>query len=433
MGKTINPHIITGTKHQGSLNRRSQFSFGMGVKEYIKIAIRNLKTRRLRSWLTMIGVVIGVFLIMSLLSLSGGIKTAVLSQLNMMGKDLIMIMPGELTNMVTMMAGGLKLTDNDIKAIEKAEGVDAVIPMTYRGEAMRYQGEKKTVLLCGVPLGKEGLDVLKTDMGFELVKGRWPIPGKKEIFVGFLVPKEVFPEMKTGTQVTLKGKQFEIVGVLKSVGSKQDDSQVYIDLNVYREITGEREGAQIVMAKVNPGYLVDEVVENIKESLEENRKRKKGEDLPPYTVISSEKMTDIVGNVMVLIQVAIFGFASIAIIVGGIGIMNTMYTSVRERIREIGIMKAVGARNKTITTIFLIESGFFGLFGGLGGIVLGLGLAKIIEIYAQTQYFFLLKASITPQLILFGLAFSFLIGCISGYLPARSASKLNPADALRYE
>ncbi|UZE93119.1 MAG: ABC transporter permease [Candidatus Nealsonbacteria bacterium] len=405
---------------------------GKAIKEHIKIAIGSLRTRPLRSWLTMIGVIIGVFLIMSLLSLSEGIKTAVMQQLRMMGKDLIMIMPGELTDIMTTFAGGLELTDDDIKAIKKAEGVDVVIPMTYRGEAMRYQGEKRTVLLCGIPL-EESLDILKTDIGFELVEGRWPIPGKREIFVGFLVPEEIFPGMKTETQITLKGKQFEVVGVLKSVGSKQDDSQVYIDLDIYREITGERTGAKIAMAKVKPGYSADEVVENIKENLEESRKRKRGEDLPSYTVISSEKMTDIVGNIMGLIQIAIFGFASIAIVVGGIGIMNTMYTSVHERIREIGIMKAVGARNKTVITIFLIESGIFGLVGGLGGIVLGLGLAKIVEIYCQTQNLFLLKASITPQLVLFGLGFSFLIGCIAGYLPARSASKLNPVDALRYE
>ena len=380
----------------------------------------------------MIGVVIGVFLIMSLLSLSEGIKTAVMTQLRMMGKDLIMVMPGEITDIVSMMAGGLELTDDDIKAIGKAEGVEDVIPMTYSGIAMRYQGEKRTVLVAGVPL-EESLDIFRTDMGFELVEGRWPTSGKREIFVGFLVPEEIFPGMKTGTQITLKGKQFEVVGVLKSVGSKQDDSQVYVDLDIYREITGERTGAKMAMAKVKPGYSADEVVENIKKELEESRKRRRGEDLPSYTVLSSEKMTDIVGNVMALIQIAIFGFASIAIVVGGIGIMNTMYTSVHERIKEIGIMKAVGAENKTIILIFLIESGIFGLVGGLGGIVLGLGLAKIVEIYSQTQNLFILKASITPQLILFGLVFSFLIGCIAGFLPARSASKLKPVDALRYE
>ena len=401
-------------------------------KEYFKIAVRSLRTRPVRSWLTMVGVVIGIFLIISLLSLSEGIKSAVMQQLNMMGKDLIIIMPGELNDIMTTFVGGLKLTDDDIRAVEKTEGIDVVVPMTYRGEAMRYEGEKRTVLLCGIPL-KESLDILKSDMGFELVEGRWPSPGKREIFVGFLVPKEIFKGMKTGTQISLKGKQFEVVGVLQSVGSKQDDSQIYVDLDIYREVTGEREGANMAMAKVKLGYLTEEVIENVKASLDETRKRKRGEDLPSYSVISSEKMIDIVGNIIGLIQVAIFGFASIAILVGGIGIMNTMYTSVHERIREIGIMKAVGAKNKTITTIFLIESGIFGLVGGVGGIALGLGLAKIVEIYSQTQYFFLLKASITPQLILFGLAFSFLVGCIAGYLPARSASKLKPVDALRYE
>jgi len=402
------------------------------LKEYIKIAIKSLKTRPLRSWLTMIGIIIGVFLIMSLLSLSEGIKTAVLQQMRMMGKDLIMIMPGDITNIMTAFAGGMELSDDDLKAIKKTEGVDVVISMNYKGEAIRYGGEKKTILLCGVPW-QETLEILKTDMGWDLSAGRWPTSGKREILVGNLVPKDIFAGMKAGTQITLKGKQFEVVGVLKSLGSKQDDSQVYVDLDIFRQITGEREGAKMAMAKVKTGYSTEAVVEKIKENLEESRKRIRGEDLPSFTVLSSEKITGIVGNIMGLIQVAIIGFASIAIVVGGIGIMNTMYTSVHERIREIGIMKAVGARNKTITTIFLIESGFFGLFGGLGGIILGLGLAKIVEIYFQIHPLFMLKAAITPQLVLFGLAFSFLVGCISGYLPARSASKLNPVDALRYE
>ncbi|HQK63837.1 MAG TPA: FtsX-like permease family protein, partial [Candidatus Staskawiczbacteria bacterium] len=146
-----------------------------------------------------------------------------------------------------------------------------------------------------------------------------------------------------------------------------------------------------------------------------------------------EKTASIVGNVMGLIQAVIIGFASIAIVVGGIGIMNTMYTSVRERTKEIGIMKAVGAKNKTITTIFLIESGIFGMLGGVGGTLLGIILAKGIEIYFQIHPLFYLKADVGPGLIAFSLAFSFLVGCISGYLPARSASKLKPVDALRYE
>ena len=126
-------------------------------------------------------------------------------------------------------------------------------------------------------------------------------------------------------------------------------------------------------------------------------------------------------------------FASIAVIVGGIGIMNTMYTSVRERTKEIGILKAVGAKRSTITLIFLIESGLIGLVGGMGGMVFGLGLAKLIEAIGQVHPLFYIKASLSPSIIIFGMGFSFLIGCLSGFLPARNAANLKPVDALRYE
>jgi len=401
-------------------------------KEYLKITLKSLKARPLRSWLTIIGVVIGVFLIISLLSLSEGIKTAILQQLRMMGKDLIMVFPGEMTNLVTMMVGGMKLSDEDLKAIEKTQGVESVVPFSWRAEALRVEGEKKTILLGGISW-KEGLETLRSDMGLDLKDGRWPVSGKRELIVGSEVSEVLFPKMKVGSKATIQGREFEIVGILKSLGNKQDDSQVYMDLDVYREITGERTGAQFAYAKVKPGFSTDEVVEKIKESLDESRKKKRGEDLPSFSVLSSEKLTGIVEDIMALIQAAIFGFASIAIAVGGIGIMNTMYTSVHERIKEVGIMKAVGAKNKTIVIIFLVESGLVGLLGGLGGVILGLGLAKIVEIYFQIHPVFYLKAVVSPQLILFGLAFSFLVGCISGFLPARSASKLKPVDALRYE
>ena len=402
------------------------------LKEYIKIAVRSLRRRPVRSWLTMVGVVIGVFLIISLLSLSEGVKGAIMQQLNMMGNDLIIVMPGEITDMATMMAGGLELTEDDIKAIEKAEGVETIVPMNYKAEAVRHEGQVKTILINGVSW-ESGMNLLKEDMGWQLTAGQWPIAGKREIIVGRAVPEDIFPGMEVGAEVSISGKKFEVVGILKSLGNKQDDSTITMDLDLFSEVTGERTGAKMVMAKVKPGYSVDDVVENIKNNLNESRKRRRGEDLPSFSVLSSEKVAGIVQDIMALIQAAIFGFASIAIVVGGIGIMNTMYTSVHERIREIGIMKAVGAKGRTITILFLIESGFFGLFGGLGGIVLGLGVAKVAEFAVQATGAFYLKASVSPQLILFGLTFSFLIGCIAGYLPARNASKLKPVDALRYE
>jgi putative ABC transport system permease protein len=403
------------------------------LKEYFKIALKTIATRQVRSWLTTIGIVIGVFLIVSLLSLSQGLKNAVMSQLNMMGKDLVTIMPGDITDMTSMMSG-LKLTEEDLDIIKKTEGVKTLVAMDYTSVMVRYNDKKKTTLAYGADW-RADLDIFKSDMGWSLAEGRWPNPGKAEAVVGSIIAKDTFPGMKAGNQISIKGRKFIVTGILNSVGSKQDDSMVGIDLNIYRSVTGERTGAKMAMAKIKPDYSPESVSEKIKSNLNENRKRQIGqkENESSYTVLTSATMASIVGNVMGLIQAVVLGFASIAIVVGGIGIMNTMYTSVSERTKEIGIMKAIGAKRSTIVTIFLIESGIFGMLGGIGGTLLGLIFAKGIEIYFQVHPLFYFRADVGPGLILFSISFSFLIGCIAGYLPSRSAAKLKPVDALRYE
>ena len=403
------------------------------LKEYFKIAVKTISTRRIRSWLTTVGIVIGVFLIVSLISLSQGLKDAVLHQLSMVGKDLIIVLPGDITNISTFI-GGAKLTDVDLKIMKDTEGVAKVVANDYTSVVMRYNNQKKTVLLYGTDW-RNSLDVYQNDVGWSANQGRWPIPQKNEIMVGSLVASEIFPGMRVGTEAVIKGRKFIVVGILNSVGSKQDDSSIAIDSNIFQSLTGERNEAKQAMAKVRAGYLADSVAEKLKSNLNENRKRQIGqkESDSSYTVLTSEKITSIVGNVLGLIQAIIVGFASIAIIVGGIGIMNTMYTSVSERTKEIGIMKAIGAKNRTIVTIFLIESGIFGMLGGIGGTLLGLIFAKTIETYFQIHPLFYLKADVSPGLILFGITFSFVVGCVSGYFPARAAAKLKPVDALRYE
>lgn len=402
------------------------------LKEYIKIAIKNLRTRQLRSWLTILGIVIGVFLIMSLLSLSQGLKTTVLRQLKAVGTDIVIIMPGNLSDIMTTMMGGVELTDDDLGVIRRTPGVEVVIPNVYKGEVTKYQDQSKLAILGGMDF-KNALNVYEDDIGMKIAEGRWPTPGKREVVVGSLVPTDVFPGLKVNTEVTVKGKQFEVVGILKSRGSKQDDSMIGMDLDIYRNLTGERKGAPQAIAKIASGYSVNEVSKNIKTNLEEQAKRRAGQQgQNAYSVLTSEAMSGLVGSIMGIIQMVVFAFGSIAVLVGGIGIMNTMYTSVRERTREIGILKAVGAKNKTIVSIFLIESGIIGLIGGLGGMIPGLGLARLVQLYGQMHPVFYIEASVTPGIILFGLLFSFGLGCLSGFFPARSASKLKPVDALRY-
>jgi putative ABC transport system permease protein len=402
------------------------------TKEYFQLALHNLRSRSLRSWLTIFGIVIGVFLIISLLSLSEGIQETIGQQLRSLGGEMIFVMPGDISNIMAMFTSGTKLEQEDIRTVERTAGVETVLSMSYQSLVARYGDEGKMIFISGLSLEK-GIELMKRFQGWTLKKGEWPTPGKREIIIGKQVETEIFEKpVEVGSEIIIKGKRFKVVGILNSLGSKQDDSSLFIDLPLYQDLTGEKRGtAQMAIVKVRDGSDVNKVAENIKESLMETRKRRVGTDVADFSVITSERMGDIAGSILAIIQLAVIAFASIAIIVGGIGITNTMFTSVRERTKEIGIMKAVGAKNSAVLSIFLIEAGIIGAIGGLGGTLLGTIFAKTIEIYGQVHPLFYFKASITPGLIIFGLTFSLLVGCLAGFFPARRAAQLKPVEALR--
>ncbi len=401
------------------------------LKEYFYLALRNLRTRSLRSWLTILGIVIGVFLIISLISLSGGLRDTIMAQLNMMGGDLIFVMPGgDMQDMMMAVMGGTELSDTDIRTIERVRGAETVVVLPYGSEVARYEGVSKIVFLAGIDWARASL-VMKEDMGWQTTEGDFPRSGRREVLIGSYVHQEIFQGIRVGDEIIIKGRRFNVSGILMSLGNRQDDSMIVLDLEDFRSVTGKREGSPMAIVKVASGFNIDDVVKDIELALEETGKRRVGEDAPSFSVLTSETVSEMVGNIMGIVQVVIIGFASIALIVGGIGIMNTMYASIRERTREIGIMKAVGAKNSAVLSIFLIEASIIGIIGGIGGTVLGIVLAKSVELYGQANMFYI-TASVTPRLIVFGLAFSFLVGCLSGFLPARRAAGLRPVDALRH-
>jgi len=402
------------------------------IKQYFKIAVRNIKTRRLRSWLTIIGIVIGIFLVIALISLSSGLKNSMMKQLNALGGDIIFVMPGSSDNPLTAFMGGQVITKEDIQAIKKVKGVDIVLPTSQRAELMRFNNVQKSVFLAGMPW-EEGKDFLTGFQGWSLAEGRWPLPGKRDIVIGSLVAEKKYfgREIKEGDKVVINGRTFNVVGILNSIGNQGDDSSVFLDMPIYRQVTGERSGdAMVVMVRVEQGADIDQVAGYIEDALEEIRKRKRGQDVYDFSVMTSEKMSNIAGGIMGAIQAAVFLFAGISILVGGIGITNTMFTAVKERTREIGVLKAVGAKNRDVISIFLIESGIIGLIGGTGGVMFGLIVAKVAEYYTKSGAM-QIEAYISLPLIFFGLFFSIIVGCVAGFLPARKAAKLKPTEALR--
>lgn len=403
------------------------------LKEYFNISLRNIRTRRLRSFLTILGIIVGVFLIISLLSVSEGLKSTINKQLQALGGEMVMVMPGGDEDIFSsMMFGGAKLEREDIEAIKKTKGVETVLGYSFVGTPARYNDEAKQIAIAGLSPWRESLDVMQLFQGWELADGRWPLKGD-EVLVGYSVANSIFSkEVKAGTEIVIKGRKFEAVGILRSLGNQQDDSIVYMDMETYQDLTGEKRGtASYAMAKLENGADENVVAEAIEEALEKTRKRRFGTDDVDFSVITSEKMGDIAGSILGIIQLVIFLFAGIAILVGGIGITNSMFTSVRERTREIGIMKSIGAKNSAILSIFLIEAGIIGILGGVGGLFLGILLAKGVDYYGQSNPAFYLTTTVAPWMIAFALLFSFFIGCLAGFFPARAASKLKPVDALR--
>jgi putative ABC transport system permease protein len=202
--------------------------------------------------------------------------------------------------------------------------------------------------------------------------------------------------------------------------------------NDVKEVFGIKDEYSIIVVQVRDINQINDVAEKIKEVMRKDRDEKKGQE--DFSVQTPEQAISSVKTILNIINAIVIGIAAISLIVGGIGIMNTMYTSVLERTREIGIMKAIGARNRDVLLIFLIESGLLGLVGGAIGIGIGFSIGKIVE-YAAGVYLgtTLLRAVFPIELILGSLAFSFFIGMLSGVLPAFQASRLKPVEALRYE
>ena len=394
-------------------------------KEYTTFAMATVAHRPKRSWLTILGIFIGIAAVVGLISVSQGLRDAVSAQFEMLGTDTITIMPGQLTG-----GGfGAKPLDNgDLKLIESVRGVDVATPFLMRNTKVTFRGEEKYTYVIGIPAG-DAEEVFLEMGGIEVVEGR--ITGESDkygIVVGYLFGEDFFKrEVRIGDTLEISGKDFKVRGRLSEIGNPSDDSQAYINMETAREIFDAPDEINAVFVKVDTGADSERVAEDIEDDLEDRRGQK------DFSVMTSQQLAETAQSILGIIQVVLVGIAGVSLMVGGVGIMNTMYTSVQERTRQIGIMKAIGATNEDIQLIFLVESGLLGMVGGAIGCVLGVLLALGVQYGAAVSGFEMLKASVTPELILFALGFSFLVGMASGVFPARQAAKMNPVDALRYE
>ncbi len=398
------------------------------IKEFFKLAIKNISRRKIRSFLTILGILIGMCAVVTLILIGEGANKRVESIFEKMGKDKITVFPGKLGGTMGMgtSASFSILTKKDVNAIRKVPNIESVVPLFFRYTSIEFENEKFYLPVTGV--GGDIKEVLQVFQGFDLLEGRYVRESEKgKCVIGYGVAKNLFKkEISIGDKLIINGKPFKVVGILEQIGSRMDDYSVIIPLDEARNLFNEEEEVSLIFAKVSNEQIIDNTVEEIKKKL----KKLRGEE--DFTVLTQKQLLEKISSVLGIFQFILVSVAAVSLIVGSVGIMNSMYTSVMERTRDIGTMKAIGATNFQVMMIFLIESGILGFFGGLLGVLLGILLTKVALSYAS-MYGILIPFIFDVRLFAGVLIFSFCLGMISGLLPARRASRLDPAEALRYE
>jgi len=405
------------------------------IEDYFKISFKNLKKRKTRSLLTITGIVIAIFTIFVLMSLSLGLNEFVNEQFEMLGTDKFFIQPKGTFGGMPGTDRAVELTTKDAEIVEKVKGIDKAVYMTVGNVKIEFKDKKRYYIVIGVPSDSDLIELFFESMNLGVDEGRFLKKGdKKKIMIGYNYKyKELFDKpVRTGDKIELNDVEFEVIGIVEQIGNPGDDQQVYISFEDYKELYDSGEVIDLIYAQIKPGEDIIEVADRTERKL--MNYRDVDEKTIDFTVSTPEEYLEIFGDVLNVLTAFLVGIGAISLIVGGIGIANTMYTSVLERKKEIGTMKAIGAKNSDILGIFVTESGLLGLVGGALGLIIGILIVKSVE-YGVTIYLGsnMLRASMNPFLIIGSLMFAFLIGVVSGFFPAFQASKLKPVDALRYE
>ncbi len=402
------------------------------IKDAFTLAVQNLTHRKVRSWLTMIGIFIGITAVIAVVSLGQGLEAAINEQFAELGTDKIFIQPG---SSAFGGATSVVLDESDLRVVERTPGVAQATGMAYTNGRITYKDVEVYGLVMGVNLDTDlwaSMNSKNVEAGRLLEDGD---VGKAFVGYDFSQDDKLFPHgASLGDKFTINGVAFEIVGIQEDLGNSQDNTQVQVSAEAYERVFGERveDEYMMLLARVDTAAVPADVAEQMKHDLRRHRGLDEGDE--DFTLQTAEQFLESFNSILLIVQVVIVGIAAVSLLIGGIGIMNTMYTAVVERTQEIGIMKAIGARNSDVLVIFLIESGMLGLVGGAIGVATGLGLAKLVEIAGElwigTLY---LQMWWSWELILGALAFGFLVGALSGVAPAYQASKQKPVDSLRYE
>lgn len=401
-------------------------------KESFLMAWASLIANKMRSILTMLGIIIGVAAVIALVSIGNGVKQDIQNSISSLGSNLLMVMPGApRTPGVRPSQGSMKsLKVSDYQAISKLDGVKAASPYTANSYVTIYQSKNWTTTVSGVSSNFQDVN------NWTMAEGRFisskNVENRERVaVVGQTVVKNLFAgEDPVGKEIRVKNIPFRVIGVLNSkgngtMGNDQDDT-IFIPYTTAMERVEGVDYLRMVYVVANDDNGIDRLQSDI-ENLLRVRHSIKDTNLDDFNIQNMKSIMETMEQTTGTLTLFLGAVAAISLVVGGIGIMNIMLVSVTERTREIGIRKALGATYFVIVTQFLIEAVVISLMGGLLGIALGIGASKLIGLASG------MSTVISVPTIVLSFAFSMAIGLVFGIYPARKAAKLNPIDALHYE
>ncbi|AVX30673.1 putative ABC transport system permease protein [Carboxydocella thermautotrophica] len=385
--------------------------------QIIKLAWAGIKANKLRSFLTMLGVIIGVAAVIILVSIAQGTSQSVTGRIQGLGSNLVS---------VSLRSSEIDdtLTYEEVLKWQERPGVKGVAPVLNGNVTVKYGNKKYDTSLEGVTPEYEEVRNFHTQRGRFLLDSDVSLR-QRVALVGTEVAKELFGQTNpVGKTIKINGENFVVVGLLEEKGAASfgsNDDKVMIPLSTAERLLNTR-GIRFVYVQATSPEDVDGVVAQL-----DNLLYRKLKNTDAYRVFSQAEMLSTVSQVTGMLTLMLGGIAGISLLVGGIGIMNIMLVTVTERTREIGIRKAIGARRRDILRQFLIEALVVSGAGGLFGIVLGVAGSKLLN------QFLGVSAAISWQIIGIAFGFALLVGVIFGIYPANKAAKLNPIEALRYQ
>ena len=401
------------------------------LKDYFTLAFKNLKHRGIRSWLTLLGIFIGVTAVVALISLGNGLQLAVSSQFGISNTEVITIQASGVQYGPPGSGAVTPLDVKDVEAIEGLSNVKLAVRRNIGSVKFEYKDQVSFTYATSVADG-EYRKFIYEQMDAESLKGRLlkdDDSGKVFLGYNFYKSKDSSEWIIPGKKILLQDESFEVIGILEKKGSLILDSTIFMNDKDMKDLLGYGDNVDMIIAQPVNKEIMIKAKEDIENLMRKRRGVKVGEE--DFTVSTPEAALKTVNSILGGVQAFIVIIASISIFIGSIGIINTMTTSVLERKREIGIMKAIGAKNNQIFMQFFIESGLLGLIGGIIGAMFGtiLGIVGIagINSFIGSELTFHIDFWLI-SLVLLG---SFSIGALAGIVPAMNAAKLNPVDALK--